>query len=100
MDFRGGRFTLYADHDYGRRVRDKCNRGRKKGRAKDGGVGLKAAGMRTGAEQRRARWGKQRQEKFEGEAAAGKVEEAHHCCRGWGKGVGGARGGRQMTNCD
>lgn len=64
MDFRrGGEFTLYADHDYGRRARHKCNRGRKKASAKDGGVGLKSGRKESRCGTTRSKMGKQKTRK-------------------------------------
>lgn len=91
MDFRGGKSTLYADHGYARRVRHKCNRERGKGERKRWTSKFKKEpGKRTGAERERerARWGSGRKEKFEEKAAAGQVEEVHHCWRGEGRMVG------------
>lgn len=59
----GGGFTLYADHDYGRRERHKCNRGRKKGSAKDGGVGLKSGRKEYRCGATRSKMGKRKARK-------------------------------------
>lgn len=63
MDFGGGGFTLHADHDYGRRAKHKCNRGRKKGSAKDGGVGLKSGRNKNRCGTTRSKMGKQKTRK-------------------------------------
>lgn len=90
MDFRGGKSTLYADHGYASRVRHKCNREREKGERKRWTSKFKKEpGKRTGAEREREQDGEvEERRSFEEKAAAGQVEEVHHCWRGEGRMVG------------
>lgn len=60
----------------------------KKGSANDGRASLKKSQEREQVQRERARWGSGRKEKFEEKAAAGQVEEVHHCWRGEGRMVG------------